>query len=82
MKGPKTGCTSGYIQPETAEDCGFVAEANNVRYNPRGCAKCASDADPKGCIYRTVDKDIYFNAHEIGSTHRNDRQTVCIKGKT
>jgi len=77
VKGPKTGCESGYVQPETAEDCRAVAEANNVRY--WGGAGHSSDADPQGCIYRIPDNDIYFNTHSTGSTDRNDRKTVCVK---
>jgi len=78
--GPKTGCESGYVQPATAEDCRAVAEASNVLY--WGGAGHSSDADPQGCIYRTPDNDIYFNTHSTGSTDRNDRRTVCVKGDT
>jgi len=77
VKGPKTGCQSGYFQPTTAEECKNVAEANNVHY--WGGAGHSSGADPVGCIYRTPDQDIYFNTHSTGSTNRNDRKTVCIK---
>ena len=80
MRGPKTGCESGYVQPATAEDCRAVAEASNVLY--WGGAGHSSDADPQGCIYRTPDNDIYFNTHSTGSTDRNDRRTVCVNGNT
>merc|ERR1712223_1738924 len=76
VKGPKEGCESGYIQPQTAEACKALAEASNIRY--WGGAGHSSGADPRGCIYRTPDKDIYFNTHNTGSTNRGDRRTVCV----
>jgi hypothetical protein len=77
VQGPKTGCPPGYAQPKSAEHCKLVAQASNVRY--WGGAGHSSSADPRGCIYRTPDKDIYFNTHIRGSTSRNDRRTVCVK---
>merc|ERR1711879_173010 len=56
--------------------CREVAIANGVRY--WGGNGHSSGADPKGCIYRTPDKDIYFNTHSTGSTSRGDRRTVCV----
>jgi len=76
VKGPKEGCESGYVQPQTAEECKALAEASNIRY--WGGAGHSSGADPRGCIYRTPDKDIYFNTHKTGSTNRGDRKTVCV----
>jgi len=78
VQGPKTGCEPGYVQPKTAEECKALAEASNIRY--WGGAGHRSGADPRGCIYRTPDKDIYFNTHQTGSTNRGDRRTVCVRG--
>jgi len=78
VQGPKTGCEPGYVQPKTAEECKALAEASNTRY--WGGAGHRSGADPRGCIYRTPDRDIYFNTHETGSTNRGDRRTVCVRG--
>jgi len=77
VKGPKTGCELGYIQPKTAEDCKAIAAANSVRY--WGGAGHSSSADPLGCIFRTPDNDVYFNTHNTGSTDRDDRKTVCVE---
>eukprot|EP00493_Phyllostaurus_siculus_P021589 UN21917 len=79
VQGPKTGCEFGYTQPETAEECRAIAEAANVRY--WGGSGHSSGADPRGCIYRTPDRDIYFNTHITGSTNRGDRRTVCVKSE-
>jgi hypothetical protein len=79
VQGPKTGCEPGYVQPKTAEECKALAEASNIRY--WGGAGHRSGADPRGCIYRTPDRDIYFNTHETGSTKRGDRRTVCVREK-
>merc|ERR1719219_1063973 len=76
VQGPKTGCKTGTKQPTTAQECREVAIANGVRY--WGGNGHSSGADPKGCIYRTPDKDIYFNTHSTGSTSRGDRRTVCV----
>merc|ERR1712136_724569 len=70
-----TGELSAY-KPQTAEECKALAEASNIRY--WGGAGHSSGADPRGCIYRTPDKDIYFNTHKTGSTNRGDRRTVCV----
>merc|ERR1739838_1135836 len=77
VQGPKTGCEFGYTQPETAEECRAIAEAANVRY--WGGSGHSSGADPRGCIYRTPDRDISFNTYITGSTKRGDRRTVCVK---
>lgn len=74
--GPKTGCDSGYQQPATWQQCQSVAAAAGLRY--WGGSGHSSGADPKGCIYRMGDNDIYFNTHSTGSTNRNDRNTVCV----
>jgi len=79
VQGPKTGCEFGYVQPATAEECQAVAQANGVKYWGGGGAGHSSAADPRGCIYRTPDRDIYFNTHSTGSTNRGDRRTVCVE---
>jgi len=77
VKGPKTGCEPGFVQPTSAEDCKEIAVANGIRY--WGGKGHSSGADPRGCIFRTPDQDVYFNTHSTGSTNRGDRQTVCVE---
>jgi len=79
-RGPKTGCEDNSIQVANPSECEQAAQALNVRY--WGGSGHSSGADPKGCIYRIPDKDIYFNTHSTGSLGRNDRQLICESSAT
>jgi len=73
---PVTGCGSNKEQIGTWEECQEAALVRGVHF--WGSADGQSSSDPPGCIYRTSDNDIYFNAHPTGSTSRTDRQLVCV----
>lgn len=66
-------CPPGSNFLENQEACKAAAESLGKKIQE---ATAVAELDPKGCVFRIPDDDVYFNTHETGSAN-SARQTIC-----
>lgn len=62
---------SGFLS--SPEECKAAAGSLDKKFQE---AAAIAEMDPKGCVFRIPDGDVYFNSHDTGSAN-SARQSIC-----
>ncbi|CAE7776905.1 unnamed protein product, partial [Symbiodinium pilosum] len=71
-------CPPGSKPLEESDECEVAASNLGKTYQGEGNP---AEIDPKGCIFRIPDQDVYWNTHETGAPHPA-RQPICREALT
>ncbi|CAJ1343340.1 unnamed protein product [Effrenium voratum] len=71
---PRADCPKGADQVASLEEC--IAAAAFLKKKMMSTTPFSAHSDPVGCIYRTTDRDIFFNNHPEGSPNK-ERRPIC-----